>query len=86
MAHRIPDQPGSRQETDPTEAAGRGPHASPWHLLLLVPLVGTLVPAFYNRRTPLLGAIPFFYWYQMLWIGISVACTIVVYRATRSHR
>ena len=26
---------------------------------------------------------PFFYWYQMLWIPLSVLVTLTVYRATR---
>ena len=85
MSQRAPDQRASREATD-SAATCRGRHASPWRLLLLVPLIGTLVPSLYNQRTPVLAGVPFFYWYQMLWIGISVACTIVVYRATRSHR
>ena len=55
-------------------------------LLLLVPLVGTLVPSFYNSRTPSIGGMPFFYWYQLAWIPVSVACTYVVYRATRGDK
>jgi len=55
-------------------------------LLLLIPLVGTLVPSFYNSRTPSIGGMPFFYWYQLAWIPISVTCTYVVYRATRGDR
>ncbi len=55
-------------------------------LLLLIPLVGTLVPSFYNSRTPAIGGMPFFYWYQLAWIPISVACTYVVYRATRGEK
>ena len=60
-----------------------------WHpiaLLLLLPLIGTLVPEFYNRNAPAIGGMPFFYWYQFLWIPISVACTWIVYRVTRRQR
>ena len=64
----------------------RGLNVRGWNLLVLLPLIGTLVPAVYNRRTPTLFGIPFFYWYQMLWIPIGVAITIVVYRATRGER
>ena len=58
---------------------------NPVVLLLLLPLVGTLIPEIYNRSHPSIGGMPFFYWYQLLWIAVSVACTLVVYRATRSR-
>ena len=57
-----------------------------WYWLLLVPLLGTLIPPIYNSEDPRLIGIPFFYWYQMLWIPISVACTALVYRRTRGDR
>jgi hypothetical protein len=57
-----------------------------WHLLLVIPFVGTLWPPFYNSVDPELGGIPFFYWYQFLWIAIGAALTAVVYFATREHR
>ena len=57
-----------------------------WYWLLLVPLVGTLIPPIYNVADPRLIGIPFYYWYQMAWIPISVVCTIVVYRRTRGDR
>jgi len=56
------------------------------NLLLLIPLVGTLPPMFYNSVDPKIGGMPFFYWYQLLWIPISVAITYVVYQATRGDR
>jgi hypothetical protein len=57
-----------------------------WYWLLLLPLLGTLIPPIYNSADPKLIGIPFFYWYQMLWILISVACTTAVYRKTRGER
>jgi hypothetical protein len=30
--------------------------------------------------------VPFFYWYQMVWIPISVIVTVIVYRATKRGR
>ena len=53
-------------------------------LLLLLPAVGLLVPAIYNRGTPELFSIPFFYWYQLLWVPLTVGLLVIVYRATRS--
>ncbi|HTE73053.1 MAG TPA: DUF3311 domain-containing protein [Actinomycetes bacterium] len=55
-------------------------------MLLLIPLVGVLIPSFYNKLDPTLGDMPFFYWYQLMWIPISVVLTIVVYKATRGER
>jgi hypothetical protein len=57
-----------------------------WYWLLALPLLGTLIPPIYNSEDPRVIGIPFFYWYQMLWILISVACTIAVYRNTRGDR
>jgi hypothetical protein len=78
--------PERREPHDVRGAARRRVNLSPWNLLLLVPLVGVLIPSFYNKLDPTLGDMPFFYWYQMLWIPISVLLTIVVYRATRGER
>jgi hypothetical protein len=58
-------------------------HSRAWYWLLLVPLVGTLIPPIYNTEDPTLIGLPFFYWYQLLWVLISVAVTAVVYRKTR---
>jgi Protein of unknown function (DUF3311) len=67
-----------------TEGEGPpGPREARWSWLLIVPLLGTLFPFIYNTNDPELIGIPFFYWYQMLWIPISVLCTLVVYTKTR---
>jgi hypothetical protein len=57
-----------------------------WYWLLALPLIGTLIPTIYNSADPTLIGIPFFYWYQMAWIAISVVCTTIVYRKTRGDR
>jgi hypothetical protein len=54
-----------------------------WYWLLVVPLLGLLVPPIYNDVDPTLIGIPFFYWYQLAWVPISVAVTAVVYVKTR---
>jgi Protein of unknown function (DUF3311) len=42
--------------------------------LLALPVVGLAwVPA-YARERPRLGEVPFFYWYQLAWVGLSIAC------------
>ncbi len=57
-----------------------------WQLLLVVPFVATLWVPFYNRLEPRFLGIPYFYAYQFIWIGISVALTAVVYFMTRSRK
>jgi len=51
-----------------------------WYWLLVIPLLGVLIPPIYNHEDPALIGIPFFYWYQLLWVPISVVITAVVYR------
>jgi len=89
VAVRDPDpRSGGDPATTPAiqQAARRRVNTPAWNLLLLIPLVGVLVPSVYNKTDPTLGGIPFFYWYQMLWIAVSVVVTLVVYRATRGER
>jgi len=53
-----------------------------WYLLFVAQFVVALWPPFYNKSEPYLGGIPFFYWFQLLWVLISAALTAVVYFAT----
>jgi hypothetical protein len=55
-------------------------------LLLLLPLVAVLVPVFYNFSNPSIGGMPFFYWWQLLWIAGVAVCVGIVYRVTRGTR
>ena len=43
-------------------------------------------PPFYNRIQPEWHGIPFFYWYQLLWVIISAVLTAIVYFATAANR
>ena len=56
-----------------------------WHLLLLAPFVGTLWPPFYNHADPTLFGLPFFYWYQLLWVIVTAAILWVVFLITRER-
>jgi hypothetical protein len=56
---------------------------SPWNWLLLVPLVVVLIPPIFNSIDPKLFDWPFFYWYQMAAIILSVLVTLAVYQKTR---
>ncbi len=49
--------------------------------LLILPFIVLLWPPFYNFRTPELIGIPFFYWFQLLWIIITAVLTATVYFA-----
>jgi len=47
---------------------------------LLAPFVAMLWVGSYAKTDPALGGIPFFYWYQMLWVLISTALTMTAYK------
>lgn len=40
-------------------------------LLLMVPCIAVLVVPWFNRVDPRLFGIPFFYWWQLLWVPLS---------------
>jgi hypothetical protein len=88
MAVHEPERPrtasGAHEDLD--SATRSRVHTPALNLLLLLPLLGTLFPMIYNRKAPELFGIPFFYWYQLLWVPIGVVVTIVVYNATRGER
>ena len=52
------------------------------YLLLIVPFVGMLWVPFYNSVEPRLGGVPFFYWYQLVFIAVSAGLTAIVYFVT----
>jgi hypothetical protein len=61
-----------------------GPHRSRTRrprLLLLLPFVAMLWVPSYNSADPAWLGIPFFYWYQLLWIPLSSVLLAIVYRA-----
>jgi hypothetical protein len=57
-----------------------------WYLLLLVQFVAVLWPPFYNRDEPRFIGMPFFYWYQLLWVVIAALLTATVYFVTEDSR
>ena len=66
---------------------GRGPvpreQRTGLYWLFLIPVVATLLPWIFNSRSPELIGIPFFYWYQLAWVPLTVILTVWVYRVTR---
>jgi len=57
-----------------------------WYLLFVVQFLVALWPPLYNRSEPALGGIPFFYWFQLLWILVCAVLTAAVYLGTRESR
>ena len=76
----------SSQRSTRERSGPPGPREARWTWLLLIPLIGTLIPPIYNTRDPELFGVPFFYWYQMVWIPVSVLVTVIVYQATKRGR
>jgi FtsH-binding integral membrane protein len=54
-----------------------------WYVLLVLPFVAMFWVSSYNRLEPAWGGVPFFYWYQLLWIPIGAGLTLIVYVATQ---
>lgn len=54
-----------------------------WYLIFAVPTAAVLWVPSYNTLEPRLGGIPFFYWYQFVWIFLAAVLTALVYRVTR---
>lgn len=54
---------------------------------LIAPFVALLWMPWYARGQPSLAEVPFFYWYQFLWVPVSVllmtAAYLLLYRAKR---
>lgn len=58
-------------------------------VLLALPIVAILWVPFYARKGPELGGVPFFFWYQFLWVFLCAAATWAAYRLVlkaRPHR
>ncbi|MFE3125635.1 DUF3311 domain-containing protein [Streptomyces hydrogenans] len=49
-------------------------------LCLIAPFVAMLWVGSYAKVDPLLAGIPFFYWYQMLWVLVSTLLTVIAYK------
>jgi hypothetical protein len=86
----MPPRAASGGKQEPTRP-GRSPVT--WTIvgvLLAIGVAGTLIVPIYARPTPKLGAFPFFYWYQLLWVPLvailSFACYLLVRRTGRDSR
>lgn len=55
-------------------------------ILLFIPFVAVLLPQLYNKIEPTLGGLPFYVWYQLIWVvlgGILVFASYSVYNSGR---
>jgi hypothetical protein len=77
------DAPRDREGgTTPRGVAVRERNHS-WYWLFAIPFVFTLLPWIYNTDSPEFLGMPFFYWYQMAWVPITVIITVLVYIKTK---
>jgi hypothetical protein len=53
---------------------------------LLIPLVALMWVSSYSKETPRLGGIPFFFWYQFLWVFLTSALTYTAHRLVLAAR
>ena len=75
------DVPRRGDQQPETADTGAGRERNNWSLLLLlIPFIALLYPPFYAGITPKLGAVPYFIWYQFLWVLIGAAITALVYK------
>ena len=66
-----------------TDRAARTDARSPWHWLLVVPVVVPLLVFLYNSKDPYLLDFPRFYWLQLAFILLGVGTTTLVYQLTK---
>ena len=59
---------------EPVMARGRYVVAG---ILLVIPIIVFLAVPFYNVKNPEVGGVPFFYWWQTLWLGLSAVLFII---------
>ncbi|MEV6716379.1 DUF3311 domain-containing protein [Lentzea sp. NPDC051208] len=57
---------------------------SNWNLLLILPLF-MLVTPWFNQDEPRIFGLPFFYWYQFLFVPLGVLCVGLVYIKTKDE-
>ena len=66
---------------------GRLPVVTPSRVIagicLFVPFITTLWVAPYDTTEPTFIGIPFFYWYQMLWVPLATVLTCIAYVLVR---
>ncbi len=57
-----------------------------WYLVFLIPCVALLLPPFFNNDNPALAGMPFFYWYQLVWLLVTAALMVGIVLLRRRGR
>lgn len=52
-----------------------------WYVILFIPFFVAIWVPFFNRVEPSLFGIPFFYWFQFVWIVVAAVVTGLAYLA-----
>jgi hypothetical protein len=52
-----------------------------WYVILFIPFFVAIWVPLFNRVEPALYGIPFFYWFQFIWIVVAAIVTALAYRA-----
>ena len=81
MAHRT-------ARAGPMTASRRPTSHCSWSagILLAIPIVALLWVSSYARETPEARRVPFFFWYQFLWVFITAALTYAAHRLVLAAR
>lgn len=79
----MPSDPDTVEPVMPEPPGDRVPAVTPERVLaglaLLVPIVAMLWVSSYDKTDPGVGGVPFFYWYQLLWVPVSAVFTVAAY-------
>lgn len=52
-----------------------------WYLMFFAVIAVSVCWPLFNRIEPRLMGIPFFYWFQTLWVAVSAVVTALAFRA-----
>ncbi|WP_329928043.1 DUF3311 domain-containing protein [Streptomyces sp. SP17BM10] len=79
----MPSDPDVTEDVMPEPPGAPLPAVTPERVLaglaLLVPIVAMLWVSSYDKTGPAVGGMPFFYWYQLLWVPVSAVFTVAAY-------
>lgn len=79
----MPSEPDPLEDDMPQTTGRAVPAVTPERVLaglaLLVPVVAMLWVSSYDKNDPAVAGVPFFYWYQLLWVPVSAVFTVAAY-------
>ncbi|MFT3928738.1 MAG: DUF3311 domain-containing protein [Spongiibacteraceae bacterium] len=67
-------------------SSNKKPLNKTWYWLLVIPYLAILWLPSYNRIEPRVFGIPFFYWYQLLWVVLSTLIIAIVLYAVHMRK